>query len=326
MDDDFDPQSPPLGWIKPEDRTQEQADAHQKAMARMPRFALQAPVLPKGTKVMFTDFWRKPEVVADIGFEFNGFYQFTGSCVGVSDGDATATLSFIQRFLADAPTKAFIPFWPFSYGRTRYLEGDRGRGEGAIDSVMGTQNGTEGILDTSPAGLPQFRQTGDGIQLSKSIELEWSDGNGPAMQYLDKAKPHLVGTRAPLNTTEDIKAAILNGYPVLYGNDGFIGNASIVGSGAEACTVGRHDSQGGHSTCYLGWWDHPTLGPLFLMSNQWPTSVYPKDPAGGGRCCCWEREADVARIFRTGSGNGETMALSHLNYFPAQPKLLDWLI
>lgn len=318
--------SGPLGWIRPQDRTQEQADAHAAAMAAMPRFALQAPAVPKGAKVILTDFWSKPEVVADVGFVFNGFYQFTGSCVGVSDGNAVFTLSAVQRMLSDNPTKAFVPFWPFAYGRTRYLEGDRGRGEGAVDSVMGTQNGTEGILDTTPAGLPKFNVTNDGIQLSQSVEMQWSDGAGPATQYMAQAKPNLVGTRAPIFDTEGIKAANLNGYPVLYGNDGYIGHASIQGSGAEACTVGRHDSQGGHSTCYLGWWDHPTLGPLFLMSNQWATQTYPKDPAGGGRCCCWEKEADVARIFRTGSDQGETMALSHLNYFPAQPKLLDWLI
>lgn len=314
----------PLGFILPRDRTQAQHDAHAHALARMPKFAIVGAVLPpKGTKVILTDLWSHPDCVADMGQVFTGFHQNTGSCVGVSAGDAICTLSCVQRLLSEAPTKALIPWWGFNYGRTRYNEGDRGQGEGAVDSVM-FEALKEGVFDISQPGLPQLR-TDDGFYCTSREEMQWSDGGSFDPKWATIAKQFPLGTTALLHSPQDIAVAVCNGYPVLDGCDNYAGNGSIKGSGADAYVVGHYDGQGGHSTCFLGYWDHPNDGPLFLYSNQWPTSTYPKDPAGGGRCCVWLPESEVAKLFRSG-GDGETAALSHLTYFPAQPALLDHLV
>lgn len=320
--------APLLGWISPKDRTPAQNAAHARALVSFPRFAVPGHVAPAGpVKVMLTDFWKRPEVVADIGFEFTGFHQLTGSCVGASAGNAVATLAAVQRCLSQGMTRAFAPWWPYAYGRTRFNEGDRGEGEGAIDSVMAEtliQEGTFAITEKS--GLPAFDRS-DGLALTSPIEMRWSNGAAPEVtDCLGLGKQHPIGSAAVLNSTDDIKTAILNGYPVLDGCNDYIGHGSIQGSGDNACVVGQYDGRGGHSTCYLGYWDHPNLGPLFLYSNQWPTDTYPKDPAGAGRCCVWVKEATVARLFQLGGSDGETVALSHLNYFPAQPQLLDWYV
>lgn len=318
------PTTPPLGWIPFRDRTQSQTDAHDEARKHRVKFAL-PPVSTAGVKVMLTDFWKHPLCVADMGQEFTGFHQLTGSCVGASEGDAVCTLSCVQRLLSQGATKAFIPWWPFPYGRTRYNEGDRGQGEGAVDSVMGRTLQTEGIFDINQPGLPKF-STDDGMYLTSRLELQWSDGASIAQSWRDLAKHYPVQGIASLGSVEDIKTAIINGYPVLDGCDYYIGNGSVQGSGDNAAVVGNYDGRGGHSTCYLGYWDNPTLGPLYLYSNQWPTSTYPRDPAGAGRCCVWVKESNVQTLFRNGGSDGETMALSHLTYFPAQPELLNWLI
>jgi hypothetical protein len=313
--------TPLLGWIAPQDRTQEQNDAHEAAVKMMPKFALMPPPESAGpVKVILTDFWKDPLVIADVGFEFTGFRQLTGSCVGVSDGDATFTLGAVQRLNPDAPTKAFLPFWPFMYGRTRYLEGDRGQGEGAVDSVMATQNGTEGVLEATQQGLPTFDRS-DGLALPSSTEMHWSDGaSSTVTAYLPMAAKNTVGSRSVLNSVADIKAAIINGYPVLDGCDNYIGHGTLNGDVA----LGVYDGRGGHSTCYLGYWDHPTQGPLYLYSNQWDGSTYPTDGSGKGRCTVWVKEATVAKLFSTGGSGGETVALSHLNYLPAQAFVIEW--
>ncbi len=307
---------PLLGWISPRFRTQAQ-------MAPLNTRYLLAHVPPRGVKVILTSLWADPDCVADMGREFIGFHQLTGSCVGVSSGDAICTLSCVQRKLGTSPTKAFIPFWPFPYGRTRANEGDRGQGEGAVDSVMGETLAKEGSFDWSSDGLPKYKSD-DGLYLTSQEELKWSDGNSIATQWMTLAKDHLLGVKAVLNSPEDVKAAVCNGYPVLDGCDRYVGNGSIKGSGDSAYVVGHYDGSGGHSTCILGYWDHPTDGPLYLYSNQWPTSTYPKDPAGGGRCCVWIPESEMTKLFHTGGSGGESMALSHQNWFPAQPSLLDW--
>jgi len=323
--------SPLLGYIEPKDRTNEQNDAHLMSMALMPKFSIPNYITSGGlVKVILTDTWKAPKVVKDIGFEFNGFWQLTGSCVGASAGNASATLGFIQRLLKDTPTLAFVPFWPFAYGRTRANEGDRGQGEGAVDSVMASTLHREGVLGSTESGLPAFQHTSDGICLTKAIEMQWSDGNSSTVtKYQSIAVSHTIGTAAVLNSTEDIKSALINGYPVLDGCSKYVGHGSIKGEGKDAYVTGKYDNNGGHSTCFLGYWDHPNDGPLYLYSNQWPTQTYPIDPAGGGRCTVWLPESEVSKLFsHYGGGNGETVALSHLNWFPAQPDLpnvIPWM-
>jgi hypothetical protein len=315
-----------FGWVPPHMRTNAQHDANARALAAMPKFALQysPPPFKAGTKTLLTDSWKSAVVVVDLGKPFTGFFQVTGSCVGASSGIAVCTLSCIQRLLAVSPTKAYIPFWPWEYGITRTDEGDRGEGEGAVDSVMGETLAKKGSLEATQPGLPQF-DTSDGFKLTKAIEMSWSDGASSVVtKWNAQAAPNTVGTVAPLSSVADIKAAIQNGYPVLDGCNDYVGHGAVQGSGDDAAVVGAYDGQGGHSTSVLGYWDNQTLGPLYLYCNNWAGNTYPSDPAGGGRCCVWLKESTMEKLFTMGGGSGETMALSHLKYFPAQPAILDW--
>ncbi len=310
---------PPLGWIEPADRSAEMNTASDDAKRKRVRMALARPSLPKGTKILLTDFWSKPEVVADIGV-FTGFRQLTGSCVGVSDGDAVVTLSAVQRMLATAPTKAVIPWWCFNYGRSRALAGIRGQGEGSIDSIMGQQM-TEGIIDCTTPGFPVFNRD-DGYALNSSIEMQWSDGNSALVtQWKEKAKAYPLGGVASLEDIDAVAASIINGYPVLNGCSNYCGSARV---GSNNLALGTYDGRGGHSTTFLGYWEHEVLGPLYLYHNQWGGNTYSEDGSGKPRCSTWMLEKTAKQLFSLGGDNGETMAFSHLTYLPAQPKILDW--
>lgn len=242
------------------------------------------------------------------------------NCVGASGGNGIFTVGAVQRKLAENPTVAFIPWWLYPYGKTRYAEGDRGQGEGAVDSVMGQILGRAGNFAATQPGLPQFK-TDDGLYLDAHTEMQWSDGGSSLVTKWDAvAAPHLLGSAAPIYTTDQMVAAIVNGYPILTGCSYYVGSGKIVGSGDQAYVRGHYDGRGGHSTCRIGVWNHPNDGLLIGYSNQWPTSTYPKDPAGLGRCCVWVPISEEQKMLSSyGGGNGETMALSHLNWFPAQP-------
>lgn len=315
----------PLGFITKDQRTEEQHAAHAAAEAKMhPRLALAVPQLKAGQKIRLTGFWRDPRVVQEVGFIFPRFHQLTGSCVGAGGGQALFSLVATQRCNPTSPTKAFIPFWPFDYGRCRFNEGDRGQGEGAMGSSFAETVVKEGVISAAEAGLPSFTQA-DGLVLTERLEMQWSDGaSSTVTKYLEAARVHPVGSAAVCRNAGEIRAALANGYPVTFACDRYIGHGSIQGSGADAVVVGKWDSNGGHQQSVHDYFEHPTLGPLYWVQNNWPKESYPQDPQEGSpECGTWVKEADVDAALRY---NAEVYALSHLTWFPAQPDLFSWQV
>lgn len=313
--------TPPLGFITPANRTQKQQDEHAAAVKTMPRFAVgPTPTLAKGDKVRLFDKWADPAVVADVGSVFSRFHQLTGSCVGAGGGNALFTLVAVQRVLNQ--TTAFLPWWPHAYGISRLLMGDRGPGEGSLGSTFAKALKDYGVFANTEKTLPAF-DTSDGLTLTEKIEMAWSDGDSQLVSAFNNlAKQHPLGTAAAVSSFEEIQAAILNGYPCSFACNNYIGNASVQGSGADACVVGYWDGNGGHQQSIHAYWEHPTLGPLVWAQNNWAGNTYPKDPAGGPACGCWVTKKRVEDALRE---DAEVFAFSHLSWFPAQPAVLNWV-
>lgn len=308
-----------LGFIPKQSRTNDQIDAHALAEGGMLRHHALAPAeLAKGEMVCLFKAWSDPRVTADVGMVFNRFHQLTGSCVGAGGGNGIFSVIAVQRCIATAPTKAFVPWWPFNYGRSRLYMGDRGRGEGSLGSTFAKTIITDGMISASEPGLPKFSNA-DGLTLTSALEMAWSDGDSSlVMDFMDEAKPHPLGSAAIARNAQDLKTGIINGYPFTFACNNYIGKASIKGEGENACVVGYWDGRGGHQQSGHAYWNHPTLGPLFWIQNNWPGSTYPKDPAGGPVCGCWVTEAKVEVAFQL---DAEVYILSHLNWFPAQPEV-----
>ncbi len=313
--------SPMLGWIEPADRTKAQEAAHGAAVAAMPKFALPGFVEPpKGTKVLLTDAWKAPDVVADVGFVFPRFHQITGSCVGAGGGQALFTLCAVQRLFATNPTKAFIPWWPHPYGKSRLLMGDHSQGEGSLGSTFAQAVKKYGVMAATESGLPKF-STEDGLTLTRSQELQWSDGDSSTvMQYDATAVQHLLGAAAEVKDVADLRAGLVNGYPASFACNLYIGNGRVQGSGDNAVVLGKWDGRGGHQQSVHGFWDHPDQGPLYLALNNWPGSTYPILPTQPV-CSTWVKEADVTAAMRQ---DGEVYLFSSLPWFPAVAAVIDW--
>lgn len=319
--------APYLGWIHPNDRTQEQMDAHEAAVKRMPQFSIPGGLrtLAKGEKVVLYDFLDKPECVNDIGFLFPWFHQNTGSCVGASLGNASACLSGVQRFNPDRPTKAMLPFWPYAYAMARTDGGSRGRGDGAMCSVA-AERAKQGILPVSEAhDVPQYQNDEEGLQLDSNTEYDWSIATSQVRAYESIAAKFPFGTAAVARSTDDLIQGIINGYPGWGGCSMYIGSGSLRGAGKNACVMGKFDNSGGHATGFYGYWNHPDFGDLLLYCNNWSLRTYPKDPSiQTYRCHVWAPRSEVDKIFTRYDGMGEYFSLSHLEYFPAQPWVLNW--
>jgi hypothetical protein len=321
--------TPLLGYIARKDRTLALQRKRDDILTKMPRFRiLNARSFPKDVKrVNLYDCWSDLRVVKAVGFKFTRFHQLTGSCVGASGGNVAFTLAACQVVLQNAPEMAVVPFWMFDYGIGRKDEGMSGQGCGSDTPGEAQAVQQNGIVDAKSNGLPPYTANdpnGGGITYTSDLEIQWSNGDyclGQA-DAVNLGKKHLVKTVSPVNDVNGIRQAIQNGYPVHTGCDNYIRNASVQGSGADACVVGTFDKIGGHATSLIAWWDNPTLGPLYLYLNNWPDDAYPQDPAGAPICSCWIKEADLTSAF---SNLGlEAYPWSHEDGYPAQT--LDWLI
>lgn len=315
----------PLGWVPPKDRTAEQENAHADSLGRMARFAAPFTRLAKGEKIILGRLWADPRVTQDVGgFTFNRFHQITGSCVGASLGTALFALIAIQRCISQNPTKAFIPWWLFNYGRGRTMAGFRGQGEGSIVSTQTQQVTTEGVIDAASPGLPKFTDQ-DGLVVSRQTEMAWSDGKTGA-PLVEAARVHPLGTAAAVNDSDGVYGGIVNGYPYVFGCDNFVPDGHVKGSGSDAYVTGTFARRGGHATGIHGVWEHPNDGTLFLYQNNWPRSVYPQDPNNlTPPCSLWLPEKELNRTWAQLSGKNEGFLLSHLSWFPVQQELLDYV-
>ena len=317
----------PLGFITPAQRTREMEIAHDAAMARIVklRHGLAAPDLPKGTKIILTDAWKRPEIVADLGRPYIRELQRTGSCVKVGANNAMCVTIAAQRLVSDNPIKAFQPFGWHNYAMSRHAIGDDGEGEGSLGSTYADSLTEDGSVDwpqDRSDALPDYAHEGEHIAVSERDEMTWSSYRNPKLQaVLDKAKANPLGSAAACRTPIDIKAMVLNGYGVTFACNNFVGNASVQGSGSDACVVGSWDSRGGHQQWVFGYCEHPTLGPLYAVGNNWADETYPRDPAGLPSCCCWVKEDKVMAAMKLDS---EVYGLSGQKWFPAQPVMSKW--
>ena len=320
--------APPLGWIEPIARTPDQQSAHFAAVSSnaFVRHTLQPKQMAKGQAVRLFDLWSHPDVVADVGFSFTRWHQITGSCVKAGAFNAVISTICAQRVASDNPTKAFMPFLWHNYAMSRHYYGADGEGEGSMGSTMQKSLTVDGVrdypVDRSDI-LPDYTYDIDnGFQITRTQELDWSSYRNPSVaKVLQVSKAHLFGISTEAKTPEDILALVQNGYGVSFACNNYIGSAQIRGSGANARVMGRWDSRGGHQQSILGVEEHPDFGTIYWAQNNWPADTYPRDPAGGPVCGCWVTESDVKAAMRL---DAEVYGFGSLDWFPAQPKLLEW--
>lgn len=327
--DEFDP-SQLLGFVKHEDRTPEEWRAHEDALAQCVQFAYAPKQMEKGQKIALYEFWKHPDVVADVGFAIERIHQITGSCVWAGGTNALMTTIAAQRVADDNPTQAFLPFTLHDYTMSRHMiaemSGKRSwdqAGEGSMGSTFGKALTLYGTCAWKPGelGMPAYTRT-DGISVTKADELLYSSYlKAPIKPIIEASKEHLLGAAGECKSVENILSMVQNGNGVSFACDRFIGHAKLQGSGSDACVMGYWDTDGGHQQSILGVWNHTNFGMLYWAQNNWPRQVYPIDPAGGPICGCWVTEKNVIAALRY---HAEVFGLSHVNWFPARPRLLRW--
>jgi hypothetical protein len=308
-----------LGWVPFEERTDEQNEIHNAAVAKMPAFGLVGEVPPVGTKILLTDYWKHPDTVEQLGFAFLGWHQFSGSCVGVGGGNILQTTNILDALLRGQPERIGLIAWAYNYGRSRLLAGMRGQGEGSMGATFAKSASEDGSLFWDKTlGLPDFK-VADQLTIGKSQELIWSDGNHASQALRNEAKPHKFSS-APVNSGPQVRDAIVNGYGCTraFGKFANPGTATV----KHGALIGSYNGRGGHQEGWVGYWNHPDLGELIYEMNQWGADVYGTDPGGGAKGGLW-LPLDLVHN-ECQSQYSEVYAFSSFEGYPAQPKVFDW--
>lgn len=302
-----------FGYVAEPKRTDAEQAAHHMAVAEMPRFAIQGKSLSADENIkeaMLTSLWKHQHVVDANGFAYPGTHQITGSCVGAAYGNVIVTLACVEAITRGEPEQALIPFWLLAYGRSRYYLGSRSPGSGSTGSTMAKAAREDGDVEARRSGLPLFTNS-DGLVWGKSAELAWSDGDAQqTMALLPEARRHLVQTTAQCANHNDVKEAIINGYPCtaasMYAHDG--GKVQ----GTPPVLLAKRRGQWSHQMSILNWILHPQFGDLFWLHNQWGLGAHGIDPYGGPAGGVWITAADVDYICRD-----EAFAYSNRQGYPA---------
>ena len=302
-----------FGWLAPILRTPVQLAAEAKAEAEMPRF--EPPRRKKEPKqALLFELWKHPDVVAANGRPFTGIFQKTGSCVGAGGGNCWMTLACVEAVRVGDPEMPLIPFWLLPYGRSRYYLGDRSPGEGSSGGTFAKAATEDGTVPANSAGLPQPVEDDGMLTWNRGAEMAWSDGDAKqTMDLLSASRKHLVKSTAKCGSHTDVKAALQSGFPCT-GASMYAHNGGKVQSDPPVLLGGKSGSWS-HQMSILGWMEHPKLGDLFWLMNQWGASAHGKCPSGAPNGGVWITAKDCDFICRD-----EVFAFSQFEGFPSQ----DW--
>lgn len=310
-----------FGWIEPAERT----DDENEKVGQAEQEILQTPFVVTGNSRVnesygnITMLWSHPDVVAVLGHPYTGTHQLTGSCVGAGGGNVLASTNYVEAIKNGEPDKITLPFYPFTYGRSRYYMGDSGRGEGSTGTTYAKAAGVDGWLDNlSHAELPKPKNS-DALVWGREVEMEWSaGGRTPCTTWIPLGQKNTVKTVSKLTSASQVREALLNYYAVteasMYGFNPAVKNGVLMG------TRGPRWS---HQMSFHGFWDHPQNGPIYLLMNQWGQGAHGTDPSGkcppGG---VWIPEADVEWICRS---DGEVFSFSGTGQgYPAPTFVIPW--
>lgn len=303
-----------FGWIPPEDRNQAQNEADEKAAASMPTdFAMEGTY--HEVKGRFP-LWKAMQIVLKKPGEqilpYN--WQVTGSCVGAGGGNMAKTLMAMEITQGDLEEYREL-WWPFTYGRSRFRAGMTRPGEGSLGRTYAAAAVEDGYLaQNEKPGLPAFAENGGWLQLSESTEYQWSDGDSSmVLECAPIAKLHLVKSAAPIRNSDEGKASLANGYPLTCASN--YGTKTIRPQGTPAVNIAEWNHRWQHQMFIDEAWDHPTLGLIFRIGNNWGKNMsmnnYPAPTQGEP----WGGFYVPAKDFDGICAQKEVFAFSGLNGF-----------
>lgn len=283
---EFTPQSP--GWIPPESRTRSMRRADKRIMGGMPTvddvFAGSSTSSAKRPRL-----WEVVGKAIELGYIPDQFVtpdrkylknisQIIGSCVGFGAGNMALYASVVDAMIRKQREKIMVPFVPYHYGRGRLHSGIRGPGSGSFGSGQAEALAEDGFLAFDAEGVPSLRTNSSCIQWTRDIEYKWSDGARIPDEFVTAGRKHLFPVAARVTSVEQAKTLQDSFYTLtLASNWGGLSKCPV----RDGVLLNRHAGVWNHQMWSPDHIEHPTLGLLFWIGNQWLNVMrHGTDPGG----------------------------------------------
>ena len=256
----------------------------------------------KGKKLMLYEVTRKV-----LGKDTDNYPQEIGDCVSFGAKNACEYLMATEKLMKGDREEWQPIFPPYLYGTGRVFIG-RGQlngSDGSLGSWMADAVIKYGVLRANFPDVPKY---------SGRVASKWGDTPGPDKKFVEEGKLHPVKSAAQIKNWDDLRDAIINGYPCT--------TASDIGYSMEPSSDGFHrqTDSWGHQMCIIGIDDGYKNGsdPYAIILNSWgDCHGHLKDfdngdplPVGVLRV----RRKDMEKHIR----QEETFAYSNFDGFPEQ--------
>lgn len=304
--DEISPDNARFGW--------NEALAKQEApaiAAEMPKFAITD---ADGNTVSGAgknaELWKFARVAND-GKHIATWRQESGDCVSMGASNAIAYRMAYQIAKEQRNQVLKIPFPPYLYGTSRVQIGKRqlGRGAGSIGAWAAKATQAYGVLPTEEANRLGFTYSG-------RLADQWG-WNGPPDGAISYASKFRIRTVSQVKTWEDVRDALVHGYPVTVASNVGFNGGSYDRDGKRFL---RPAGSWGHQMCFIGVEDRPGHTKSANCLNSWGADAHPKPIGDEPPGSFWVDAATVQRMV----GQGDSWAYSDFDGFPAVDSGVDW--
>ena len=285
-----------LGWAGPE-----AVEEAREIVASMPQFRIVGQIGDNARKNV--RLWHYTKLAND-GAHLPNYPQEIGDCVSFGAKNALEYLQARQIYQAGQAHQFRKIFPPYIYGTSRVDvgRGRLGRDDGSVGAWAAKSVQTLGVLPSDAPDVPEY---------SGAIARQWGSRGVPD-KFKAIAREQLVQTVAQVDTAEEARDAICNGYPVTIASN--FGTRSI--RERDGRMVAKWDSSWAHQMCLVGY-DGSGKNAYFYVLNSWGPNAHPQpidgEPPGG----FWITFRDCDKIVR----QGDSFAFSDFEGFPANEDL-----
>lgn len=237
-----------------------------------------------------------------LGKHIPNIQQQIGDCVSFGAANAVMYLQCVQAATGKDPIKYRPVFQPYIYGTSRVLVGSNQLGcnsDGSVGAWAAAAVKKYGVLFSDEPNVPAY---------SGSVAKQWGCRKAAFDRFIDIADDYPVQSIAQVRTWQQVRDALVNGYPVTVASGQGFQMRGVVRDGK---LFGVPSGRWAHQMCFIGY--DPEPKPCFYCLNSWGPNAHGKCPDDAPPGGFWVDSATVQRMVQA----GDSFAFSAFKGFPA---------